>query len=336
MTTRKAVKFFLFFSLGGLVLLILALLIANFRYPFFNPSGGGWSVGYKYIKDPRQKLDPEDSKVLSFDWLDAQTNEKTKFLADPFVLHEDGKFYIFFEHQAEGNANVGLLESVDGLNYTYKGEVLDEDFHLSFPQVFINKGEYYMLPESKAAGNILLYKANDFPYGWQVHDTLVKDVRLKDPVILLTDSLKIITATDDELRQVIYESDSLEGPWIKDTSFERRGDGIRGGGNFFEVDGKWYVPFQKNNNGYGTGLALYEFLVEKKEKKFKKVIDPYLKKSDSIKWFGKGMHQMSVIKVNEKFYSVFDGDIEDPLAGRQATWKASLKYNFYDFLNLFR
>ena len=65
------------------------------------------------------------------------------------------------------------------------GEVLDEPFHISYPQVFKHKDRYFMLPETKRSNNILLYEAKNFPYDWGIVDTLIHNVRYKDPSIYL-------------------------------------------------------------------------------------------------------------------------------------------------------
>ncbi|MFD2517920.1 glucosamine inositolphosphorylceramide transferase family protein [Salinimicrobium flavum] len=336
MNERSYKKVFIFFAVFTLAVIVF-LLLAHNRYSFFTSKGGGWSIGYRFIEDPLRKVEPMGSQVLDLEWLDRKTDQKTIFLADPFVIHERDTFFVFFEHQGVGNANIGLLQSHDGYNFIYKGEVLDEKFHLSFPNVFKYQEDFYMLPETKQAGHILLYKAEDFPYNWKIYDTLITNVHLKDPALLMTDSLKVISASDHNLKQHLFTSKSLEGPWVKDPAFQdRQGDQTRAGGNFFKVNNSWYLPFQKNNDGYGTGLALYQFIVEENQKKFVKVSDSFLESSDSIVWFNRGMHHLSLIKVKDHFYTVFDGDVKDTLAPKLTSWKASLKYNYYDLINLFR
>src|SRR3970282_1407135 len=127
--------------------------------------------------------------IYSIEKLQAQ-NDSTVFLADPFFVKEEDTIYLFFEHQkSKSNADVGLLTSIDGKNYRYRGTVLSQKFHLSYPQVFKYKGDFYMVPESKQANAVLLYKAHRFPYGWRICDTLIANVQLVDPTIYLSDSL---------------------------------------------------------------------------------------------------------------------------------------------------
>jgi len=327
-----------FFNLAIFSLLFIGSIafIANHRYSFFTIKGDGWSIGINTLRDSFEDESPvRNSLILDKEWLNAQTSESTKFLADPFFFIEDGIHYIFFEHQAKGNANIGLLKSNDGKTYQFEGDILDEDFHLSFPQVFKLDEDYFMLPESKQAGNVLLYKAENFPKKWKVFDTLIKNVHFKDPAILISDTIKLISVSDDNLKQTIYSSNSLFGPWVKCEKFkERYGDETRAGGNFFSLDGEWYLPLQKNNRGYGSGISIYKLTYNGNEIKLEEKIDSYLDKIDTIPWFNRGMHHLSVFPYKDQIKIVFDGDNKNPSDERAVNWKASLKYNFYDFKNL--
>lgn len=317
-------------------ILISGLLWANSRYVFFSVKGAGWSIGSNSLNDFFNEAPVKDGMIFSKQWLNYQTEENSKFLADPFLFIEDNVHYIFFEHQAEGNANIGLIKSIDGKNYSFEGNVLDENFHLSFPQVFKYQEDYYMLPETKQAGHVLLYKSYNFPFDWKILDTLIKNVYYKDPAILLSKNLNLISVSDDNLRQTFYSADSLMGKWKIEKRFQDRwGEETRAGGNFFKINGEWFLPLQKNNRGYGSGVSIYKLISEENEIKLERHHDTYLDKIDSIKWFNRGMHHISVFPVNEKFEIVFDGDTKNYRNEKYAHWKASLKYNFYDLKSVF-
>lgn len=323
------------FLIIAFLILICGLLWANYRYAFWSAKGEGWSIGTNTLNDFFKEDPLKRSKIFSLQWLNQQTEENSKFLADPFLFIEDNVHYIFFEHQAEGNANIGLIKSKDGLNYTYEGNVLDEDFHISFPQVFKYQEEYYMLPETKEAGHVLLYKTDNFPYDWKIYDTIIQNVSYKDPALLISENLNLISVSDDNLRQIFYSSDSLMGQWLPEKRFlARYGDETRAGGNFFQVNDEWFLPLQKNNRGYGSGVSIYKLKTEKNEIKLEKYQDSYLDKIDSVKWFNRGMHHISVFPINQKFEVAFDGDIKNSESRREVNWKASLKYNFYDLKSL--
>ena len=61
-----------------------------------------------------------------------------RFVADPFMLQDEGTWYMFFEvmNTRTNRGGIGLATSNDGLKWTYKRIALDEPFHLSYPHVF--------------------------------------------------------------------------------------------------------------------------------------------------------------------------------------------------------
>jgi hypothetical protein len=202
------------YCLFGILFFVVALLvIINYRTPFFQQQGGGWSIGYGESAGYPDRIDVTKNSIYSIEKLQAQ-NDSTVFLDNPFFLKEKDTFYLFFEHQKnKTNADVGLLTSTDGKNYQYRGTVLTQKFHLSYPQVLKYKNAFYMVPESKQANMVLLYKAHHFPFDWKICDTLIANVALVDPSIYLSDTLNILFATDYEKNMYLYQADSLFRKW---------------------------------------------------------------------------------------------------------------------------
>lgn len=315
---------------------LVILFIFNYRYPFVIEENGAWSLGFKVIDSPISRIIPEPSQLITYEVHNRNTGHQVRFLADPFLIIVEDVYYIFFEEQGVGNANIALYQSTDGVNFKYCGIVLDEEFHLSFPQVFKYKNEFFLLPEARGSGNLLLYKAIDFPNKWELSDTLIRNFQLKDPAILLSDKFNLITASDDNLNQHIFGADSLRGSWKKIENFHTRtGDETRAGGNFFQYKGEWYLPFQNNSEGYGTGLSLYQLNYDsKKALEFEKVVDFQLRPQDNIEWFNRGMHHLNITRIKNNYIAVFDGDKKT--GKTKWAWRASLKYNFYDIIRLFQ
>src|SRR5690606_11576953 len=136
--------------------------------------------------------------------------------------------------------------------------------------------------------------------------------------------------SDDNLRQTFYKADSLTGEWKPEKRFrDRWGDETRAGGNFFQIDGEWFLPLQKNNRGYGSGISIYKLIIGEKEIRLEEHQDAYLDKIDNIKWFNRGMHHISVFPINDNYKIVFDGDVKNSNNDKYIHWKASLKYNYY-------
>lgn len=321
--------------LAGILLLgILIIVVINNRTPFFIQDGGGWSIGFGSSEGYPKEINGKENRIYSIEKLKAQ-NDSTVFLADPFFVKEKDTFYLFFEHKkTKSNADIGLLTSTDGENYTYKGTVLTQKFHLSYPQVFKYKNEFYMLPETKQANAVLLYKAYRFPYDWRVCDTLIKNVRLKDPSIYISDSLNVLATSDDHLNMYIYQADSLFGKWeLHKKPIALMGTEARAGGRFFADKKGLILPVQNCTNGYGFGLSLYRFSFKNGLYTTKRIAPFFLKGNKEIREFNAGMHQLDVQQIGlNEFYYVYDGNRLQSDSKKINIW-GPLKWSYIDFKN---
>jgi hypothetical protein len=327
---RKTItKTLAFLSILGLVI----VLTANYHNPFLIQISGPWSIGFGSTTKYPNEISIKKNSIYSIEKLQ-KFHPKTQFLADPFFLKVKDTFYLFFEHQFIDNprASIGLMTSTDGIKYEYKGTVLKENFHLSYPQVFEYKNEFYMLPESQQANAILLYKAHRFPFDWKICDTLIHNIKLKDPTIYLSDSLNIMVAGDDKLTLHLYESDSLFGNWkLHKDSKVITGSEARAGGRFFADKKGLLLPIQNCSNGYGYGLSIYRMTFKNGDYTIKRTLPFFLKKQSNITEFTAGMHHFDIQKIGgNKYYYVYDGN---RLSQQQKKWKAfgALKMSYYDF-----
>lgn len=325
---KKRIKFFLVVILA---LGILILLLIHLRTPFFQRDTGGWSVGYGESKEYPKTINVKGNAIYSIEKLKIQ-NDSTVFLADPFFVKEKDTFYLFFEHKKnKSNADIGLLTSVDGKNYQYRGTVLTQKFHLSYPQVFKYRNDFYMVPESKEANAILLYKAFNFPYDWRICDTLLNNVRLKDPSIYLSDSLNIMVASDDNLNMYLFQADSLLGKWkLHKKPIALMGTEARAGGRFFADKKKLLLPVQNCRHGYGYGLSMYRFYFKDGSYIVKRESPFFLKANKEIKEFNAGMHQLDIQKIDKNhYYYVYDGNRLNSDSKKINIW-APLKWSYID------
>ncbi|MDT0676784.1 glucosamine inositolphosphorylceramide transferase family protein [Autumnicola musiva] len=326
-----------FFTYLGIFLLvgIFMLLILNFKYPFINSVVGKWSVGYSFNDEVLEKpvLDPDN--IISYPEVDSILDEPGHYIADPFFIMEKDTFYLFVELKGKKDADIALFTSPDGEDYQYKGVVLDEPFHLSFPQVFKHKDEFYMFPETNQCDNVILYKSADFPYKWQKIDTLIKNRKLKDPATLLSEDLNLIVAVDEHMQQYMFTADSLSGAWNKAEDYTGRlGNETRPGGRFFEFNGNHYLPIQDRRYGYGSAISIFRLANKDNHLELIREEREYLGPKENIKWFNRGMHQIDIQKVNENYYMVYDGDYNKN-GETYFQYKRTLKFIYSDFYNLF-
>lgn len=322
--------------LGILSFFLIIILVMNHRYPFMIAPGGNWSVGFQEAAQINNlKIKP--ANILTHRHVNSITEMEIAYIADPFFIKEQDTFYLFVEIKGKGNADIALFISLDGEEYEYKGIVLDEAFHLSYPQVFRHKDDFYMLPETKGANQVLLYKAESFPYTWKIQDTLIKDKALKDPSILVSEELNLVVAVDDDLKQHMFTADSLQGTWKEVPEFKPRwGNESRPGGRFIPIAEDWYLPLQNHSEGYGTGISLYKLRKTEEGFKFELAEKLILGPRDEISWFERGMHHLDVQPMdNGSYYMVYDGD-RNTSGKKELQYKRSIKWNLVDLYNYFQ
>lgn len=243
------------------------------------------------------------------DILDVQA----EYIADPFLIYDNSTFYMFFEIYSSitFKGNIGLAESNDGFNWTYKQIVLDESFHLSYPCVFKYNNEYYMIPETAATHSIRLYKAHDFPYNWSFEKTLINGRDFVDSTIFYYNyTWWLFTETINDYSLHLYFSDSPLDTWIehpRSPIISQDANISRPGGNVILYDNRIFRYAQDDYPSYGNQVWAFEITELTKEDYHEKRISdkPILKGYNN--WNELGMHQISICKIDNKWIAAVDG-----------------------------
>lgn len=176
-----------------------------------------WSIGIYVGNSPVDLTAPKHIRNPVLTARDV-TDVPAEFVADPFMVWENGTWYMFFEvlNNRTAKGDIGLATSQDGCQWTYQQIVLDEPFHLSYPYVFKWGNDYYMIPESCQANAVNLYKADNFPTQWSLTKTLLDGHNFADSSIFYFNDrwwLFTASATGDVL--YLYHARELMGDWIE-------------------------------------------------------------------------------------------------------------------------
>lgn len=217
-------------------------------------------------------LDPSGKISTNLSQFKKIVPPKDRFWADPHIAEENNKYYIFIEEliYGENKGFISVLEMDPQGNYSDPVSVLKENYHLSFPFIIKDNGNFYMIPESKENKRIQLYKSVDFPYKWQLEKVLMDNVRAVDTVIIPLDNkywmfTNIVenegASPNDEL--FLFWSDNLvsdnwighpENPIVSDVKSARMA------GSLFYHNGNLYRPSQNCSKHYGYGIQLNQVL----------------------------------------------------------------------------
>ena len=146
----------------------------------------------------------------------AVTDVRAAFVADPFLFSYRDKWFMFMEvmNRTRRCGEIGLATSNDGLEWSYQSIVLREPFHLSYPFVFEDSGEIWMIPETGSANVVSLYRAVDFPRRWILEKHLIEGFAYVDASVFCHDGLWWMFVTRNNTEDLLlYCADELAGAW---------------------------------------------------------------------------------------------------------------------------
>lgn len=242
-------------------LLFLAKLLRNFvskgfRALFFREK---WNIGI--VHQPIWTFLEPNEEPPKIHW--APTPKKGKFLADPFGIEEQGKIAILcedFDYRSKGV--LSMVELTDGTAFSHPKPVMERPFHMSYPYLLKYRGEVYCVPETHEAGEISLYKAQNFPYDWKKVGTLISGIRAVDPTIFQYEGLWWLICTDEDqgpaLNLFVWYATDLMGPWKPHIGNPVKTDvrSCRPAGTPFMHEGFLYRPAQDCSQTYGGRIII--------------------------------------------------------------------------------
>jgi hypothetical protein len=224
-----------------------------------------WFLGYRIKKDlesasehRRYAVDMQGFTIVS--------PSRGRSAADPFMLYKDGRHHVFFEDFSTQDERgvISRIEILPDGSITDPERVLERDYHLSYPFVFVTGDAIYMLPETASNRAIELYRAEVFPTKWRYERTLISNVTAVDPTIveqasklwLFANVKEYGTPYSDEL--CIYFAESLDGPWTPHLRNPVVSDvqSARPAGRIFKHGTALIRPGQDSSGRYGRAVIL--------------------------------------------------------------------------------
>ena len=237
-----------------------------------------------------------------------------EFVADPFLFAWHNHVWLFFEGMYKGRGDRGIARGVIGClrydrdGWSYQGVVLEEPYHLSYPQVFEDNGVVYMIPETAQAGEVVLYEAVDFPMGWRKKAVLIQGKYVDSTIFHKEGEYYIVTTPDDNRSCAeLWRAASLVGPWEKHPASDKVSSSPalrRNGGAVYKEAGHIYRIAQDCDGGYGKRLYRVPVLDVSQDSYSEGAPDLL---SDAISWPQPGMHHTyNRIRIGETLFEVVD------------------------------
>ncbi len=231
------------------------------QYPFRKPTIQHWQMA---LRNNGKSLLQNGTDLEGFRWTDAPRGH---FWADPFGFEHGGKNWVFFEDFSyeKKRAWISCAEvSADG----HMGPLIicldNPDRHHSYPHIFRDGEDIFMVPESYDSQSVDLFRCEEFPSKWR-HERTLFEGRFVDTTIWQHDDLwwMMTTRAEPDPRAgvlFLYYSKSLAGEWrfhpSNPISTDARND--RGAGRVFRTGGRLIRPSQSRCPIYGYSFSLNE------------------------------------------------------------------------------
>lgn len=185
--------------------------------------------------------------------------EMNGFCADPFFFEKDGVLWLFFETVTKAMKGRLACCRWTGKKWVDFQIVLEEPFHLSYPQVVEEDGHIYMIPESgdHGKGCVALYEATDFPRGWVKRQVLIDKPHADSTLFRKEGHCYLACYTNEKETAELWHSEKLIGPWSlhpQSGNMNQSRRLRRCGGAWLEEGGKLFRIAQDCNGFYGKRL----------------------------------------------------------------------------------
>jgi hypothetical protein len=252
------------------------------------------------VRVPAGQLQQSDLTADNLLWL-PEADGRFSFRADPFGLWHDSKLHVFVERfdyrLLKGEIEVLIFDH--GLNFLGSRIVLQEPWHLSYPFVFEDDGEIFMLPEAGRSGRTVIYRARSFPSEWEPAAEIELAAHAVDSTPFAYDGrwwlLYAVVATDRRTCTLrLAFADRPTGPWRPHPLNPVRVglSGARPAGTPIRCGGVIDVPVQDGSQTYGGAVRRLR-IHRLDETRFEAEDVPWLGPSAALSPFDRGLHTVS-------------------------------------------
>lgn len=182
-------------------------------------------------------------------------NRMFSWCADPFPIEYKGELYIFAElFKFIGSKGVIAYTKKNKEGFDKWKIVIEEPYHLSFPNIFLWNNSYYMCPEANESKKIYLYKCEKFPDVWKKSKVLVEGGRFCDTVFFNDEGnvYGITYELDGDLKMFNCNNFEISNGKIITSSDD---DNRPGGKIFYDRNHGNIIVSQIGKPRYGSGLV---------------------------------------------------------------------------------
>lgn len=185
------------------------------------------------------------------------------WFADPFILDVTDE-YIYVLAEAMPNFNPkGVIAKLtiqrDIMTIVKVDIVLDEPWHLSFPDIIRKEDKTYVMPEAAYSKQLHLYELVENATQLKKVKTICNDIVWDSTLTDFFGERLLLTAHQNDYHLDIYRWDEKQELFKLSESIASNRQNMRMAGDLFKVGKKTYCPSQISTPyTYGTGVELKE------------------------------------------------------------------------------
>ncbi len=232
--------------------------------PLLRQQSYHWRICFRRADSPRLLAGPSQDRS-GFQWMPCPPGH---FYADPFLLEHEGQVWLFFEDYLyeKDRARISCARVQPDLSLSDVTVCLDLPYHLSYPFVFQEGNEVFMIPESAQNDSVELWRATDFPFSWKLEKTLFRGSFADTTPIRHGDHWYFFTTMSDPPDNftfgALFVSDRLTGNWTHHPSSPISTDvrDARSAGRILNFHNRLLRPVQDCSENYGRRIHVEEIL----------------------------------------------------------------------------
>ena len=187
---------------------------------------------------------------------------KGYWYADPMIITIGDRYYLFCEaFNKKKQLGEIAVSAYNGNEWEVPKIIISNNYHMSYPCVFVVGEDVFMIPESQESKCLELYKADEFPYKWIKVKDLLEDVRIADPTVWENDGVYYLAGYNGKspYKLTIYQFVPEKGEINYLSSLEYDKNIGRPAGYLIKQSKTYLRPAQDCSIIYGQSLLWYEW-----------------------------------------------------------------------------
>lgn len=183
-------------------------------------------------------------------------NSFNYWAADPMVFEYKNEIFIFAElyDYKLCRGTIGYTK-LNGNEFSKWKQVIVEDFHMSYPNIFVKDNIVYMVPETSGANELIMYKAVEFPDKWEKCKVIKSGVKWVDTTFINHENeIVAFTESHENGIQDIKLKLDVDYNLLSEDIFANDDSTLRCGGRIFEYNDNYIWVTQDCSQKYGGAL----------------------------------------------------------------------------------